>query len=175
MAEVHKIDYWPPYSVGYGGAGGSSRYDGDESKVASSTKEFRLTVHGEPVAKGRPKLATVRGRAMAFTPKKTRNYEDIVRHTAVREWNSAPVLRDVPIRLSAKFFRSIPASWSAKKQQAALAGLIRPITRPDWDNLGKSITDALNGVVYLDDALIVSSTVEKFYAVEPRVEIILCW
>jgi Holliday junction resolvase RusA-like endonuclease len=35
--------------------------------------------------------------------------------------------------------------------------------RDDWDNLGKSVCDAINGVVYVDDSQIVGATVRKFY------------
>lgn len=35
--------------------------------------------------------------------------------------------------------------------------------RDDWDNLAKSICDALNGVTYVDDSQIVGGTVRKFY------------
>ncbi len=35
--------------------------------------------------------------------------------------------------------------------------------RNDWDNLAKSVCDALNGVFYLDDGQIVGGLVRKFY------------
>ena len=52
-----------------------------------------------------------------------------------------------------------------------LAGDIRPVKRPDWDNIGKIITDALNEVAYHDDAQIVEAIVEKYYSDNPRVEV----
>ncbi len=142
--------------------------------VDPNVREWRLVIPGEPVAKGRPKLGTVNGHAMAFTPKKTRSYEDIVRQTCVREWNR-PLLQDVAIVLTATFYRGIAVSWSRKKTEAALHGDLRPIGRPDLDNLTKCLTDGMNGVVYLDDALIVRTIAEKVYALRPRVEIVLTW
>ena len=47
--------------------------------------------------------------------------------------------------------------------------LIRPIRKPDWDNVGKIICDALNGIAYRDDAQIVDALVRKFYSDTPRV------
>lgn len=135
---------------------------------------WTFTIPGEAVAKGRPKLGTVNGHAMAFTPKKTRAYEDIVRQTAVREWNRV-MLHDAPISLAVVFYRGIPASWPKGKQAAALAGSLRPVGRPDLDNLVKSITDGMNGVVYRDDALIVETHSAKRYAIRPRVEVTLHW
>ena len=51
------------------------------------------------------------------------------------------------------------------------SGDMRPVKRPDWDNVGKIVTDALNGVAYDDDSQIVSASVEKYYSEEPRTEI----
>lgn len=52
-------------------------------------------------------------------------------------------------------------------------GLIRPITKPDWDNGGKKYSDMFNANVWLDDKLVIDGTVRKFYSVLPRVEITL--
>jgi Holliday junction resolvase RusA-like endonuclease len=65
-------------------------------------------------------------------------------------------------------FMPVPKSWSSRKQAQALAGLIRPTTKPDWDNLGKTAADALNEVVYLDDKQVVDGSVHKFYSDRPR-------
>lgn len=47
--------------------------------------------------------------------------------------------------------------------------LIRPTRKPDFDNIGKIICDALNGIAYRDDAQIVDALVRKFYSDTPRV------
>ena len=54
-----------------------------------------------------------------------------------------------------------------------LDGLIRPTKKPDWDNIGKVVCDALNGIAYRDDAQIVDSMVRKFYGEVPRVVVII--
>jgi Holliday junction resolvase RusA-like endonuclease len=136
---------------------------------------IRLVIPGEPVAKARPKLATVHGHAMAFTPQKTRRYEDIVRNVVSHQWAGRSILQDVAITMRVTVFRGIPKSWSKRKQSDALTGAVRPLGKPDWDNFGKAISDGLNGLVYLDDALIVDAHVQKFYSLEPRVEVALSW
>lgn len=40
----------------------------------------------------------------------------------------------------------------------------------DCDNLAKAVLDACNGIVFLDDAQIVSLTTEKIQSEKPRVE-----
>lgn len=51
-------------------------------------------------------------------------------------------------------------------QQCAkmLAGEIRPVVKPDGDNIQKIIADALNGVAYKDDNAIVDWHCQKLYA-----------
>lgn len=138
------------------------------------TRTFTLTVEGESVAKGRPRLANVGGHARAFTPAKTRRYEDVVRQRATQGWNGAPLI-SAPIALSLLFVREIPASWSKRKQREAGFGALQPCGRPDLDNLAKSVTDGLNGVLYRDDALIWRLSASKVYGDRPRVEIELTW
>jgi hypothetical protein len=52
-------------------------------------------------------------------------------------------------------------------------GIIRPITKPDFDNLEKKYSDMYNGNVWLDDALVIESSMAKYYSILPRVEISL--
>lgn len=73
-----------------------------------------------------------------------------------------------PVVLEMRAVLPIPASWSAKRRAAALEGLEVPGKKPDWDNLGKAVSDALNGVVYVDDAQVVRASVEKLYGDSPQ-------
>lgn len=50
-----------------------------------------------------------------------------------------------------------------------LTGEIRPTKKPDWDNIGKVVCDALNKIAYDDDSCIVDGAVHKWYSEEPRV------
>ncbi len=52
-----------------------------------------------------------------------------------------------------------------------LEGLIHPGKTPDWDNIGKIICDALNGIAYRDDSHIVDGRTIKKYSDQPRVEV----
>lgn len=75
-----------------------------------------------------------------------------------------------PVALLVHSFRSIPVSWSPRDREAALAGAIRPTSRPDWDNHAK-ITDALNGIVWADDAQVVDGRSIKVYSDRPALRI----
>ena len=67
-------------------------------------------------------------------------------------------------------FREIPKSWSQTDQERALADNILPTSRPDWDNYGK-ITDALNDLVWKDDAQVWDGRVIKRYSDRPGLRI----
>ena len=65
---------------------------------------------------------------------------------------------------------AIPKTWSKKKQRAALCGEIWPAKRPDLSNICKQVEDALIGVVFRDDALIVRyDTMQKRYSAQPKI------
>ena len=76
-----------------------------------------------------------------------------------------------PLKLTITAYFPIPSSASKKKKELMLAGIIRPTIKPDWDNIGKIVTDALNHLAYDDDKQIVEAIVRKLYSDEPRVEI----
>lgn len=120
-------------------------------------------IPGKPVGKARPRMNTQTG--AAYTPRNTKDYERLVKFSYI---NAYPAVSDrlhqgaVAVEITAYF--PIPASWAKYKKRAALAGGILPETKPDWDNIGKIITDALNGLAYRDDAQVVTAIVSKRYA-----------
>ena len=127
-----------------------------------------FAVAGVPVAKGRPR-ATVRGGVPSlYTPAKTRTYESLVQKAAQEAMDHREYFDDA-VDVSILAYLPIPASWSKKKQRAALHGEVLPTSRPDVDNYAKIICDACNGIVYRDDSLIVGLTVEKRYSDNPRI------
>src|SRR5262245_9217103 len=100
-----------------------------------------LTLSGPPQGKGRPRFARRGGFGVVYTPSKTRSYERALAGVALRAMRGLnPLLGPLMVRATAHM--PIPASWSAKRRDAALAGTLRPTGRPDWDNLAK-ILDAL--------------------------------
>jgi len=68
-------------------------------------------------------------------------------------------------------FQKTPTAFSAEDKFLAEIGLERPISKPDWDNIGKKYSDMFNHNVWLDDTLVISGIVNKYYSILPRVEI----
>lgn len=67
-----------------------------------------------------------------------------------------------------EFYRPVQASISIKERSRRLSGVHRPTVEPDLDNYIKSTSDALNGILWADDNLIVSLQAEKFYSERPH-------
>ena len=129
-----------------------------------------FTVYGEPVAQGRPKFATIGGHARAYDPKKSRDYKTLIRQVA-QEHVPAELLTG-PLVLVVKVYRPIPKAFSRRKTDAALAGELRPTTKPDLRNYLGGIEDALTKLVWQDDSQVVSyGETGKFYGDPPRIEV----
>ena len=129
-------------------------------------------IPGDPVAKARPRVAMVAGRARLYTPAKTEKYEARVALFAKQAMAGRPVMVG-PVALSVTALFPIPPSWPKKRQAAARAGTEQHTKRPDADNCAKAILDGLNGVVWKDDSQVVTLSIEKRYAEVPRVEVLV--
>jgi Holliday junction resolvase RusA-like endonuclease len=77
----------------------------------------------------------------------------------------------LPIIVSVDFYYQIPASFSKAKKQLIQDGKLRPVVKPDIDNVAKGIMDSLNKIAYLDDNQVVGLITNKYYADEPKIVI----
>jgi Holliday junction resolvase RusA-like endonuclease len=127
---------------------------------------IEFTVPGAPQGKGRAKIVKIGGFSRMATPAKTVAYEGLVAYTAQQAMHQR-TLFDGAVSMMARLDCAIPASWSKKKRDQALAGVIRPTTTPDLDNCIKALCDGMNGVVWRDDSQVVSLNVIKRYAMTP--------
>lgn len=76
-----------------------------------------------------------------------------------------------PCIVEYKTFHKTPGIFNNTDVFLAEIGLIRPLIKPDWDNLGKKYSDMSNHNIWLDDSFVIDGTVKKFYSILPRVEI----
>ena len=131
---------------------------------------LQFHVPGKPVGKGRPRIGKVGAHARMFTPEKRANYEGLVAYAVEQALGGASLLEGA-CHVKLGIDSQIPASWSATKQRAAAAGEIRPVSKPDADNVIKAIFDAMNGVVWKDDVQAVEIAVSKYYSMVPGVAV----
>lgn len=133
-----------------------------------------MIVLGEPVAKGRPRFVRKTGRA--YTPSNTINYENLIKITYQSTYDGDKKIffeKDTPLYMEVIAYLPIPSSVSKKVRQQMIDMEKRPTKKPDTDNIIKIVGDALNGIAYHDDSQIVSSHMDKYYAEEPRLRIII--
>lgn len=129
-------------------------------------------VPGQPQGKARPRIGKVGAHARMFTPAKTVAYEGLIAHAAHVAMAGRPLI-DGAVSVLLLIECQVPASWSARKQRAALADEVLPTARPDADNVLKAANDGMNGVVWRDDAQVVDVTLRKRYAAQPRLQIVV--
>lgn len=135
----------------------------------STDNVLTLTIPGEPMGKQRPRMMKT---GHTYTPAKTVNYEVLIRQLFIEEFfGHKPFESAVKIKIDAYF--AIPKSASKRKKSAMMAGNIRPMKKPDCDNIAKIICDALNSLAYLDDKQIIDCTISKFYSDIPRVDVVI--
>ena len=121
-----------------------------------------FTVYGESIAKARAR--TVRlpdGQSKTYTPEKTASWEQAIRAAALG--HRPGQLLDGPLVLEATFYRLKPKSKPKRH--------LYPDSKPDLDNLCKSVTDALEGLIFTNDSRFVDQMLRKRYGDPPRCEI----
>lgn len=128
------------------------------------THFLSFTAHVSPCGKDRPRFSMGSGFPRVYTSGKTRRFETIfsdVAHGAMMRAGLVPTYDAVRLRIVAYF--PIPQSYSKKKRGECIAGLIKPMMKPDIDNVVKVVLDAMNGVVYDDDKQVFELVVAKRY------------
>ena len=120
-------------------------------------------ITGKPVPKSRARVVTKGKRRFAFTPKKVKDWETVVKTEAMKHFDSP---FDWPVALSLTFYMPRPKSRRLDYWVS---------TTPDIDNLEKAILDGLNGIAYTDDRLVVMKNASKRYVLsgEPGVDVIV--
>jgi len=136
----------------------------EEIMIAADPVSRKVTffVPGQPVAKGRPKFARRGNFVSTYTPRKTADYEALIRAMACEVMVADPRLCMGPLRASFEVRLVVPTSWSKKRREAA----IWPTTKTDIDNYVKCALDGMNGYVYADDSQVVELFARKVYAEE---------
>ena len=129
-------------------------------------------VPGPPRGKGRPRFARRGNFVKTYTDAATASYEDQIRFYALQAMGSSEPLKTaleafIYIRLP------VPKSYPKKRAEACLSGSEWPCKKPDWDNVAKSVCDAMNGIVCVDDSQIVECHVRKVYAETAGVDVLI--
>lgn len=152
--------------------------DDDAGRRSDSPPLLVVTLTGAPRGKERPRARIAKtsdGKQFIsiYTPAETRAYENDLRASAIDAMRGKEIISG-PVDVIVFAYLPVPESWSERKKAAARAGEIRPMTKPDGDNILK-LLDAFNPVkdkrtgtkvqiVWVDDTQVVDGRVVKLYA-----------
>ena len=129
-------------------------------------KTIEATIFVEPTPKGRARSRIAGKHVITYTPAKTRNAEKMIAAMIRQEvMKQGSFDASVPLNLSAAFYIEKPKSASKK--------VLWPVKRPDLDNYGKLLLDALNKYVWQDDSQIVDLHLRKRFGSPPRIDILI--
>lgn len=123
--------------------------------------EIRFVVSGKIV----PKQSTRFGKYGAYPSKRVKTYAE---HIKACYWAKYPVTqmawedKSIPLEIVIDVYFELPKSYSKKKREGLSQGY--PTKVPDVDNCTKAILDGIKGVIFPDDAQIVSQTTNKYWS-----------
>jgi Holliday junction resolvase RusA-like endonuclease len=110
---------------------------------------------------------------ISYQPKSVTNYAKAISLMARQQLGAGHDLLDGQIRVQIEFRFALPKSAPKHDRIEIDNGcLIHKTTKPDLDNLAKAVLDALNGIVWVDDARICSLILTKTYG--KKAEVLLC-
>lgn len=111
--------------------------------------KFTFTVMGRVVGSARPRV-TKHG---TYIPKTTRDYRARIKGAFME---AGGLRMDGPLYVRVGVYRELPKSRPKRVD-------FEPDTfKPDVDNIGKNVLDALNGIAWDDDSQVVELTVRKY-------------
>jgi len=130
--------------------------------------KVKFTILGEPNGKGRPRFTTQGPYVKTYTPQKTVTYENLIKLEYRRQCRDFKFERDDALDVRITAYYGIPKSKSKKAQKLMEERVLRPLKKPDADNVIKVVLDSLNDIAYHDDTQVVDLQIRRFYSREPR-------
>lgn len=123
----------------------------------------------EPIEQARPRATRMGKGIRLYDPKKVTVFKrqlGILAKQQMIDRGLEPY--DGPLEVRMEFYRPVQTSISRKERARRLSGVHRPTVKPDLSNYIKALEDGLNGILWVDDNLIVSLQAEKFYSERPH-------
>lgn len=143
-----------------------------EKKVVLS-----LVVLGRPVPAGSKRGFPIRGKggkvhvSVVDANAKTKPWQAQVRSEAGEQTQGRPLERG-PLGVKVRFYMARPKGHFGKRGLRPSAPPY-PAVKPDATKLWRAVEDALEGIVYANDAQIVQQDIAKLYGEPERCEVVL--
>lgn len=126
---------------------------------------FQFEIYGIPVAQKQTQYARIPGGGI-------RAYDPSSKDKAILQWQVRPTAPSTPltcpVELTITFFMPIPKSSSKALRRQMINRIVLPAKKPDIDNMGYLVSNALKGIVYQDDNQVCVQHMYKFYSEEPK-------
>jgi len=119
---------------------------------------IKLIIPGDPKGQARPRATKIGGFIRMYDPKDCVDRKHTIAAFAIAA-GVKPIEGPISLKVVAVFNRPKRLMRKRDSKERILA-----TCKPDWDNVGKMVSDALNGVAYADDSQITLAHVSKFYA-----------
>ena len=140
------------------------------TNITWNTRKF--TFYIIPKATTRPR-GYMRGKHVHFYVKGADSHKKFIKYfLKVMKEEDIELIRTA-VKFDCNVFMPIPSSMKSVEQLCAELGFIRPMSKPDWDNLAKTYCDMINDYVISDDKNIIDGHLAKYYSIKPRIEITL--
>jgi Holliday junction resolvase RusA-like endonuclease len=135
-----------------------------------ATRAVTFFAAGTARPKGSHKALLIAGHArLAPESSGERGWRHVVNDAALRAMHAARLAPlDCPLEMHLVFYSARPKSHYRTNGALKPNAPARPTSAPDADKLARSVGDALNGVVYRDDALICELRISKLYTDEAQ-------
>ncbi|MGV3095528.1 RusA family crossover junction endodeoxyribonuclease [Staphylococcus borealis] len=114
-----------------------------------------------PIGSPRPRFRNTGRYVQTYMPTSYTKHKDFIREQMPN------VLLNGELKVTLSFYFEPPKSWSNRKRLLAIGQYKR--TKPDIDNLIKTVLDAANDHLWKDDNQIVEIHSFKQYAEEPKI------
>lgn len=114
-----------------------------------------------PIGSPRPRFRNTGRYVQTYMPASYTKHKDFIREQMPN------VLLNGNLKVTLSFYFKVPKSWSNRKKLLAIGQYKR--TKPDIDNLIKTVLDAANDHLWKDDNQIVEIHSFKQYAEAPKI------
>lgn len=138
------------------------------------TVEAQFVIPGVPIAKARPRFYR-RGNFVGTYNQQTTE-EGRLRLDIARQLPDSWELIQKPICIICRFYMKRPKNHYGTGKNSKTLKPSAPLfhtSKPDIDNLQKTVYDCCNQIVWMDDACVIESASRKEYSENPRTEIII--
>ncbi len=149
-----------------------------EDQIENPLREVSFTILlGEnPRAAGRPQSTTRKTSEGKYVPvvydgKLNKQFKNTVRDEVERQTKEGFQVFEGDFFVYINIFKKYLANFTKADKLLAEAGILRPLKTPDCDNYAKIVLDSLNGFLWLDDGQNSKLNTEKFYSIQPRIEL----